>query len=178
MKVLIQFGSHKGRQLIYPDQHGARPTLARARDVLFNWIQRYDGKTCLDLFSGTGILGIQAISCGAQQVDFVDKELKHIKLLNDHLAKLKMLDRSDVVTADAFSWIASCTKKYDMIFLDPPFNLGFLDKLLKQTQLMELLNPQGLLYIESESIWAPPNEVEIIKKKSIGDVNIYLVSSR
>ena len=176
MQIRIQFGTLKGKILRYSDNHQARPTLARARDVLFNWLYRCDNKRCLDLFAGTGVLGLEALSLGAAFVDFIDNNNLHTKSIAEHLKNVKKNDCAMVHHSDALEWLAKNSGLYDLIFLDPPFRQGWLEKILLSDELKKISHPNTLIYLEAERGWTPPEFFKITKQKNLGDVSIYLVT--
>lgn len=118
MRVIA--GKHRGRVLKEFKGREIRPTSDRAKEALFNILQ-FDIAGCafLDLYSGTGGIGIEAISRGAEKVVFVDNSEESIKLLKENLKYLK--EEAEVVRSDAAAYIACSRTKFDLIFLDPPY---------------------------------------------------------
>ncbi len=178
LTVLIQFGQKKGKKLSYPINKNLRPTLARARDVLFNWL-KCDLKEwrCLDLFAGTGILGIQALSLGAAHVDFVESDIHRGRILQMHLDEMGY-DRKSKIWCQQ---VQSCLQKhldqecYDLIFLDPPFDQPELVETVFN-HLGRFCSEKSLIYFESpaQKIWNLPAQFSVWKEKKIGDVVIRL----
>ena len=120
--VRVIGGHLRGSRLAVPDVAGLRPTPDRVRETLFNWLApMIAGATCLDLFAGTGALGIEALSRGAGRVDFVERDPLLARALRENLARLG--EKSAVVhQADALSVVAQpASARYDLVFLDPPF---------------------------------------------------------
>ncbi len=143
-------GEWRGRILTFPDRSGIRPTPDRVRETLFNWLQpTIVGAHCLDLFAGSGALGLEALSRGAAQVDFVERDRISTTAITNHLQLLNSAG-GDVYTQDAFRFLqGSELTRYDLIFLDPPFGQGLLERaflLLKQSK----ISPQLQLYVEIE----------------------------
>ena len=113
-------GKHRGRTLKEFKGRDIRPTSDRAKEAIFNIIQ-FDvaGSRFLDLFSGTGGIGLEAISRGAEKVVFVDNSKESVKLLKENLAYLK--EKADVFEGDALSYVSATKEKFDFVFLDPPY---------------------------------------------------------
>ena len=117
----IVAGRLRGSRIAIPDRAGLRPTPDRVRETLFNWLAPYlDGVRCLDLYAGTGALGIEALSRGAGSCTFVERDRELCKALSDNLARLQV-DAAEVVNADASSWLAGPSRRFGLVFVDPPF---------------------------------------------------------
>ena len=115
-------GKHRGRVLKEFKGRDIRPTSDRAKEALFNILQfELAGSSFLDLFSGTGGIGLEAISRGAEKVVFVDNSKESVKLLKENLAYLK--ETAEVSEASAESYVATTKNKFDFVFLDPPYAL-------------------------------------------------------
>ena len=125
-------GKAKGVALKTPDGMLTRPTADRVKEALFSIIQ-FDlpGAHVLDLFGGTGQLGIEAISRGATFAQFVDDREDACRLIRENLKRTKMTDQANVVRCDYMSFLKNCKKKYDIIILDPPYVEEFLENSLK-----------------------------------------------
>lgn len=153
-RVRIVGGTWRSRLITFQSAPGLRPTPDAVREKLFNWLgQRLDGLHCLDLFAGTGVLGFEAASRGAAAVTFVERHagaheqlLKNAQALNpDGVVRLEFV-RGDAVE---FATRAVATgRKFDLIFLDPPYHQGWLDQLAPC--LDRLCAPNGHLYVEAE----------------------------
>lgn len=121
-KLRIVAGSLRGSRIEVADGEGLRPTSDRVRETLFNWLApMVEGARCLDLFAGTGALGIEAISRGAADCVFVERDRSQAQHLGQTLARLK-IDNARVVNADALDWLGSSAQPFDLVFLDPPFS--------------------------------------------------------
>jgi 16S rRNA (guanine966-N2)-methyltransferase len=119
-KLRIIGGLLRGSRVAVPDKPGLRPTPDRVRETLFNWLAPViQGARCLDLFAGTGALGIEALSRGAVQVDFVEADARLADLLRANLIRLKQ--DANVHSTDALRFLARDAARYDVVFLDPPF---------------------------------------------------------
>jgi 16S rRNA (guanine966-N2)-methyltransferase len=119
--VRIVGGDLRGSKLAVADRDGLRPTPDRVRETLFNWLApTIAGARCLDLFAGTGALGIEAISRGAAHCSFVERDRDLAQALRGNLARLRV-ETGEVVEADALDWLAKRGAAFDIVFLDPPF---------------------------------------------------------
>ncbi len=128
-----------------------RPTSDRVRETLFNWLNpKLANKSCLDLFAGTGILGIEALSRGARKVVFVDHQQDIVSEIKNQVTTLQLKNASEIFS-DSLSYLENPKHldQFDIIFLDPPFGVYSLEKLLERIDKTKLLNPQGMVYYES-----------------------------
>jgi 16S rRNA (guanine(966)-N(2))-methyltransferase RsmD len=146
--VRIIGGDWKRTPLPVLDIEGLRPTPDRVRETLFNWLgQRLDGQRCLDLFAGSGALGFEAASRGAQRVVMVERNPRAAQRLRENQARLsaRMIE---IAEADALRLAASLAPaSFDVVFLDPPFGTGMLERALELS--LPLVSPDGQLYAES-----------------------------
>jgi 16S rRNA (guanine966-N2)-methyltransferase len=166
-KLRIVGGRLRGSKLAVADIDGLRPTPERVRQTLFNWLAPFiDGARCLDLFAGTGALGIEALSRGAAQVDFCERNARLACLLRDNLARLKQ-ESGQVPCVDAPTALgANAAQPYDIVFVDPPFALDLWDESARLLEAKGWLAPHALIYIESPagralnlpSAWQPHRE--------------------
>jgi 16S rRNA (guanine966-N2)-methyltransferase len=125
-------GEWRRRRLSFPARRGVRPTGDRVRETLFNWLQPVIvGARCLDLFAGSGALGLEALSRGAAHVTFVDRDRPLLAAIDGHLARLGAGDRARCVEADARTFLAGAAGPWDVVFLDPPFDAGLLAPVLE-----------------------------------------------
>jgi 16S rRNA (guanine966-N2)-methyltransferase len=150
-------GEYGGRRLNFPDGRGLRPTADRVRETLFNWLQgKVHGCKALDLFSGSGALGIEALSRGAAQVVFVDKARATTQCLRENLQLLQATQRSQVQTVDALSYLQKTDQQFDLVFLDPPFADGLLPKICQSLDGLNCLAETAWIYMEQDSQQAWP----------------------
>ncbi len=157
----------------FPDAEGLRPTPDRVRETLFNWLgQDLTGKRCLDLFAGSGALGMEAASRGAVEVVMVEKDRAVFSALQENVSKLKF-DNIALRNEDGLNFASRAKEQFDVIFLDPPFKSDYLEKLLPQ--LSKQLTPQGLLYIESGSAFEPGELWQVYKQGKAGAVHYQLL---
>ena len=147
-KIRIIGGTHRSRVLPVLDMPGLRPTLDRVKETLFNWLgQDLTGKSCLDLFTGSGSLAFEAVSRNAALVVMLDKEAKVVQQLRSNIALLGS-SCCQLYQQDALTFASNCKDKFDIIFLDPPYQS---DLLLRSLEIVpRLLKPRGLIYIESQ----------------------------
>jgi 16S rRNA (guanine966-N2)-methyltransferase len=172
-KVRIGGGKWRSRLLTFPDVSGLRPTPDRVRQTLFNWLgQELYGLTCLDMFSGTGVMGFESLSRGAKQVVMVEKSMSAYKALIEN-KKLLSAEASQLLNMDAIEFLANNKQLFDIIFADPPYNFGWLPKLLPQ--LRQHLAPQGMLYVEAEFSVQDGDGWQVIKHGKAGNVHFHLL---
>ena len=126
-------GTARGTQLKTPDGMLTRPTADRVKEALFS-ILHFDipGTEVLDLFGGTGQLGIEALSRGSTSATFVDAREDACKLIRENLRRTHMLEKGEVVHMDYLSYLNQCRKRYHIVFLDPPYAETFLENSLKR----------------------------------------------
>jgi 16S rRNA (guanine966-N2)-methyltransferase len=142
-------GNWRGRKLRFNTYQGLRPTLDRTRETLFNWLSPYiHGSHCLDLFAGSGALGFEAASRGANQITLVEQNNKVIQDLKNNCALLSAKNIK-IIHKDAQKFLQYNQEKFDLIFLDPPFGKEFISNILKI--LPSHLSDQGMVYIEQEN---------------------------
>lgn len=142
-------GSARGTVLKTPDGMKTRPTADRVKEALFSIIQ-FDipGASVLDLFGGTGQLGIEALSRGAKRAVFVDMQAVACKLIKENLSRCKMLSQGQVIQADYMTYLKACKEKYDIILLDPPYAEVFLENSLKMITEIDILQSGGIIVTE------------------------------
>jgi 16S rRNA (guanine(966)-N(2))-methyltransferase RsmD len=146
--VRINAGEWRSRLIKFPDAVGLRPTPERVRQTVFNWLgQELTGQTCLDLFAGTGVMGFEALSRGASLVTLVEKSMLAYKALLDNKQLLKA-ENAQTFHQDAMLFLASNQQKFNLIFLDPPYNQQWLPKVLPL--LNSHLTDDGIVYAEAE----------------------------
>jgi 16S rRNA (guanine(966)-N(2))-methyltransferase RsmD len=147
-KVRIIGGKWRSRVITFPDEKYLRPTPDRVRETVFNWLgQDLTGKHCLDLFAGSGAVGFEAASRGAERVVMVELSRSIMHQLDATRQKLDAT-QVELVQMDALAFIASDVRQYDVIFLDPPFQFNLLPELLMR--LPSHMTGDGLVYIEND----------------------------
>ncbi len=180
-QVRIIGGEHRGRKLGFPDIPGLRPTGDRIRETLFNWLQTsLPGAKCLDLFAGSGALGLEAASRGAGQVLMLDRSAVVVDQLRQNIALLG-LNQTSVEQADALTRLQAAPQPFDIVFLDPPFADELLQQVCYQLEAGGWLKPDTLLYIEidaAKGLPQLPSGWRQLKEKRAGQVEYFLYSSR
>ena len=171
-------GDWRSRKLRFPDAGGVRPTPARTRETLFNWLAFHlAGSDCLDLFAGSGALGLEALSRGAGRATLVDHTPALAKALRDNLRLLKS-SNGEVVCSGVESYLGERTRPpFDIVFMDPPFRQGWLEKLFPLLEQQAWIKPGGWVYVEHESeLTTPPAPAswQLHRQKSAGQVTYSL----
>ncbi|TDO87827.1 16S rRNA (guanine966-N2)-methyltransferase [Halanaerobium saccharolyticum] len=160
----LKLKSLKGRDV--------RPTLDRVKESMFNIIAFYlPGAEVLDLFSGFGSLGIEALSRGAVRADFVEINRSHLKIIEENLKKAKLFEQADLFARDVYLYLKNCGQKYDLIFMDPPYEKEMTAEAVKLIIENDLLKENGLIVSErSGSEKAEEfSGLSIIKNKHYGN---------
>ena len=156
-QVRIIGGSWRGRRIEFQAEPGLRPTPDRVRETLFNWLQpRLPGSRCLDLFCGSGALAIEALSRGAACATLVDLSAKVLRDVRHNLERLGT-SAAELVAADAVAWIGTVRdRRYDIVFIDPPFGGGTAQRCLRLLAGSALLAPGARVYLECGVAEAAP----------------------
>jgi len=155
--VQVIGGRWRGRRIRFPDGEGLRPTPSRLRETLFNWLApALRDARVLDLFAGSGVLAIEALSRGARAAVLVDSSAAACAQLDRELAALGGSDAdisTVVVRSDALDFLARRTgEPFDLVFLDPPYHRGLLAPSMQALEARGLLAPGAMIYVESESV--------------------------
>lgn len=147
-------GKYKGRVLKGYTLKGTRPTMDRVKESLFATINEYvNNSVCLDLFAGSGALGIEALSMGSREVVFVDKEYIACKTIKSNLDLLNVNTNTAILNMDYLKALERLyPKKFDLIFLDPPYKADYLEKALKKIEELKLITDTSLVILESDDI--------------------------
>lgn len=179
--IRIIAGKHRGRKLPVLSSEGLRPTTDRVKETLFNWLMPYihDAK-CLDCFAGAGSLGFEAYSRGAAKVTMLEKDKAACHQLKTN-TKLLDSDKCDIHCTDSLQFLASQPATVqDIVFIDPPFNLGFVEKVVPLIA-QGWVATDSLVYIETEQQFSTaviPPHWHLLKEKKAGQVcyRLYQVS--
>ena len=148
MRVIT--GSARGRRLKSLEGLETRPTADRVKEGIFNIIQfDLEGRRVLDLFAGTGQMGIEALSRGAAKAVFVEQRRDAASLTRDNLKLTELSDRSNVICGDAMAYLTSTKEKFDIIFIDPPYAAKLWDKALDTIARFDILSNHGIIVCES-----------------------------
>jgi len=172
-KVRIIGGAWRSRLIAFPPRKDLRPTPDRVRETLFNWLgQDLAGKACLDLFAGSGVLGFEAASRGAQRVAMVERDPVVFKALAANRSRLRA-DAVELTKSDALEFLRADVGIYDVVFVDPPFAAGYWPRLA--ALLPPRLAPGAMVYHESG---ARPEHIpgwEIWRESRAGQVRYRLL---
>jgi len=179
MRVIA--GSARGIRLkMVPGNH-VRPTSDRVKETLFQVIGPFfDGGWALDLFAGTGSLGIEAMSRGCDRVVFVDRSRASVNTVKDNLRKTGFFERSEVYREDARSALRILARRgvrFRLVFLDPPYRENLLDPVLRQLAAGSLLQEDGIVVAEHDSRLSPPDRIATLRayrRMTFGDAAITL----
>jgi 16S rRNA (guanine966-N2)-methyltransferase len=170
-------GAMRGRRWRFPDVPDIRPTPDRVRETLFNWLGTHVvGARCLDLFAGSGALGLESLSRGASGVVFVEQHAAITRALDAVIAEWNV-QGAQVVRTDAFSYLRGAAQPFDIVFLDPPFSAGLLAPAAALLEERGWLAPNALIYLECaarETRPALPEAWKELKAKQAGEVGYHL----
>ena len=171
-------GSARGTKLLCPEGLSVRPTHDRVKEALFSMLTgRVAEASVLDLFAGSGALGIEALSRGAAQVVFVDASSRSLSATEENLKKTKLAEKAKLLKSDYLAFLNAATQPFDLIFLDPPYREKMLLPALQKIYERNLLQSNGLIYCETEG--DPPAEIvnffDIVRDKKYGRVRILLL---
>ena len=172
MRVIT--GTARGTNLKTPDGMLTRPTADRVKEALFNVIQYEIRGEVLDLFAGTGQLGIEALSRGARSAVFVDESRAAVQLVRTNLAHCRL--QGDVVQGEALGYLRTCGE-FDLIFLDPPYDTGLLDKALANVVQFDILAEGGIIVCESrreKELPQLPQPYYLLTERSYGKIKLTL----
>lgn len=181
-RVRIIGGEYRGRRLVFPSVPGLRPTPDLVRETLFNWLQPVlPGSVCLDLFAGSGALGLEAASRGATRVTMVDSSPAAVAQIRENVELLR-LEQVRVERADAALWLErTIPEPADVVFLDPPYDDNLLEGVCGLLEQQGWLKPGARIYVEADvgdslatpaALWAP------IRQKRSGRVCYTLFSNQ
>ncbi len=173
--IRITGGEYKGIELKTVPCKKTRYTPAMVRQALFNMVD-VEGKSFLDLFCGSCIVLIEALSRGAKEGAAVDVSQTAISICKENLKKLNLLDRVRLYKTNAVSFVKSKGRDYDIIFMDPPYELGLVDKIFKSMR-AEILKKNGIVIVElsKREKFTLPEYLEKIKEKTYGDTKVVIL---
>ena len=148
MRVIT--GTARGRKLKELPGLDTRPTTDKVKESIFNIVQfDVEGRRVLDLFAGTGQLGIEALSRGAEQCVFVDASKEAARIIKENVSLTGFADRARVTQGDAMSFLTSCREKFGLAFLDPPYASDLLDQALERMAAIDIMTENGIIVCES-----------------------------
>ena len=169
--MIITAGKFKGRKIIAPDEHITRPTLSKIRMSIFNTLYSligdFEGKTFLDLFGGSGIMGLEALSRGFDAVKVCEINKKSAEIIKKNYNSLNL--KPDLSVCDSFKFLINTNQEFDVIYVDPPYESGIYETVLKNIQ-------KGLIIVEysgSQNF----DEYKILKEKKYGGTNIIFIEN-
>ncbi|BFI91059.1 16S rRNA (guanine(966)-N(2))-methyltransferase RsmD [Enterobacterales bacterium endosymbiont of Anomoneura mori] len=175
-KIKIIGGKWKNRKLFITNNYILRPSISLIKKILFNWLNPYiQNSKCIDCFAGSGSLGLEALSRNAKSVFFLENNINIFKQLKKNLNLFNYYN--NVIYIDVFKWLNFKKMKYfNIIFLDPPFGKNLINKIIFLLEKKKYLSNKTLIYIETEkkNIINFPNNWYIKKKKTVGNISIYL----
>jgi 16S rRNA (guanine966-N2)-methyltransferase len=173
-------GRHRGRRLRFPAGVEIRPTPDRVRETLFNWLQpRIADARVLDLFAGSGALGLEALSRGAAQVTFVEKDRRAAEAIAA-LARDWQEAGATVEPVDALAWLEKTAGGFDIVFVDPPYDSNLLAAVLETLARRQLLAPDARVYVEHrarEALPPLPPGWSSIRDGRAGEVGYHLLTT-
>ena len=150
MRVIT--GIARGRRLKEPNGMETRPTADRVKEAIFSSIQfEVEGRKVLDLFGGTGQMGIEALSRGATHCTFVDLQKQAVAIIRENVNSTGFSDQSTVIQGDALAFLSRCREKFDLIFLDPPYDSGLLEKAMELIATIDIVSENGIIVCENGS---------------------------
>ena len=172
-------GTWRGRRLRFPPQDEIRPTPDRIRETLFNWLgQRVPGARCLDLFAGSGALGLEALSRGAAQVIFVERDAVAVREMRARLVEWGAVG-GQVEHNEALRFLGSPGQPFAIVFLDPPFASGLLPQVARALEHKHWLSADALIYVEtvaSSGLPPLPESWKVTRTKQAGAVGYHLLT--
>ena len=177
MRVIT--GSAGGRRLLELEGLETRPTTGRVKEGVFSALQfDVEGRRVLDLFAGTGQMGIECLSRGAASAVFVDRRKDAFALIKKNLALTGLQDRARVVHGDSLAFLAGAGESFDLVFLDPPYASGLLEELLERVTAsgFDILNPYGIIVAEhpADRLLAVPAGYRLRKTYRYGKIAVTL----
>lgn len=171
--VRIIAGEWRSRVVDFPATSGLRPTPDRVRETLFNWLgQDLTGKRCLDLFAGSGALGFEALSRGAEEVVFVDRSAPVRRAIAANADRLGARGVR-LIAGDALEFAATTPERFETVFVDPPYGSGLAEAVLPK--LPRLLAADSLVYVESDRVFSVPQPWQRVRDGRAGAVHYCLI---
>jgi 16S rRNA (guanine966-N2)-methyltransferase len=163
-------GSHRGHSIVAPPGVGTRPTSDRVRENVFNILGPLDGATVLDLYAGSGAMGLEALSRGAAQAVFVDDDRDAVKAIERNLDKLRL--RATVLCRDAIAVLASEKRKYDLVLVDPPYDMYSDIEPKLARYLPSVLGEDGVVVLETGARVEPELPLAVRTSRKYGHTRV------
>ena len=180
-QLRIIAGDWRGRRMPVPDLPGLRPTGDRVRETLFNWLDPViKGAKVLDLFAGSGALGLEALSRQARSAVFVEHSGEALDGLRATTEAWPGIDRARFIYQDAMAWLSGPSEAFEIVFIDPPFDRQWQGHILEMLINNDWVAPNGLIYVESPKNQVlradqMPRNLVVAKEKTVGQVQLLLV---
>lgn len=169
----ITGGKYKGRKITAPDENITRPTLSKVRmgvfNILYSMIGEFEGKTFLDVFGGSGIMGLEALSRGFSEVKIFEKNIKAVKVIKQNYALIGI--KPDIIIGDSLKLIEKTDKVFDIAYIDPPYESGIYE------QIFAKLNGKAKILIAEHSEVIDIKDLELIKTKNYGGKSVSFYKS-
>ena len=169
--MIITAGIYKGRKVVTPDEKIVRPTLSKIRESIFSTLFSmidFEGKSFLDVFAGSGIMGLEALSRGFLTVVAMEKNPKVAKVLKENYVNLDITP--NLLFGDSLKLLPHITRKFDVIYMDPPYFSGIYEECLKKIKESSVLNEGGIVILEhSQEVNWQDLGFELIKQKKYAD---------
>lgn len=169
-------GELKGRKLVTPKDDSVRPTTDKVKEAVFSMLMPYlQDSVVIDLFAGTGSLGLEAVSRGAKRAYFVDRDRRSIALIRENVRHCGVEDRSVILCSDHASALSRIHDTADIVFLDPPYKAGLMTECLQLLGSSDILPEGGLVVAEHDSYDCLPEEFagfRKIKERKYGKIGI------
>lgn len=175
-------GSQKNKKILSPKGLSTRPTSSRLRETLFNVCQQeIEGALFLDLFAGSGAIGLEALSRGAESVTFLDQDKESIRCIQRNIKEMEFESHAKVLQGDAIVWLNRLSS-FDYIYVDPPYTeknreISYSSEVLKIIDERVMINPEGILFMEESHHWKPDVEslsrLELKKQRKVGRSLLY-----
>lgn len=174
-------GQWRSRMLPVVEQTGLRPTPDRVRETLFNWLQmEIPGARCLDLFAGSGALAFEAASRGASEVTMIEHQAAACNVLRENIKTLKT-GVIQLLQQDAMQYLRGSASRYDVVFVDPPYDSQLLAECCQLLEQNHWLNEEASIYLElasKDELPLLPENWQVIRGKKAGQVGYYLATRR
>lgn len=176
--MIITAGIYKGSKVKAPDENIVRPTLSKIRESIFNSLfslMSFEGKSFLDLFGGSGIMGLEALSRGFRNVTALEKNPKVAKILKENYANIKLVP--NLILGDSLKKLPQMPEKFDVIYIDPPYLSGIYEESLKKIKENSILKENGIVILEHVTgvNWADLG-FKLIKQKKYSGKSITFLS--
>lgn len=168
-------GKHRGRKLLEFEGMNVRPTTDRVKEAIFNLIQNsVTDAEVLDMFCGSGALSLEALSRGAAFAVCIDKDKRSVDIITKNVQTLNYTDKCDILNTDCMVYIKQCSRKFDIVFLDPPYNKGFIEPTLNDLVKYDILDKGGIIVLESDDtdFCGDVDGLSILKHRKYGRTHV------